>query len=91
MELLILFTDYYFATKAEQVLQAEGIKLRLIPTPPILNNTCGLCILVKPYDGDEDVRMEIKKQILQLLKGANISHSGFYRYNRSTQECEKLT
>lgn len=91
MELLILFTDYYFATKAEQVLQAEGVKLSLIPTPPILNNTCGLCILIRPYDDDEGICLEIKNKILQILKGANVSHSGFYRYNRSTQECEKLT
>lgn len=90
MELLILFTDYYFATKAEQVLQAAGIKLRLIPTPPILNNTCGLCILIKPCDGDEDVRIELKNQILQSLKEANISHSGLYGYNRKTHECAKI-
>lgn len=91
MELLILFTDYYFATKAEQVLQAKGIKLKLIPTPPILNNTCGLCILIKPGDGAEEIRMELKNQILSILKGASISHSGLYSYNRKTHECEKVT
>lgn len=45
MENLIVFTNYYFAYKAEKMLQGEGIKLQLIPTPPALHNMCGLCIL----------------------------------------------
>lgn len=122
MDILILFTDYYFATKAEEVLQTEGIKVSLIPTPLVLKNTCGLCILIKSesafgesnveaaFAGDEvnveidstsdkanaeadstcQGNAEIVHKILQILKRAGISHSGFYEYDRKANECKKI-
>ncbi|MBS4913324.1 MAG: DUF3343 domain-containing protein [Veillonella sp.] len=133
MDILILFTDYYFATKAEEALQTAGIKVNLIPTPLVLKNTCGLCILIKPesafgksnvevdftgdganvetefigdkvnveadFTGDKanvaadfscQGNAEIAHKILQILKRASISHSGFYEYNRKAKECRKI-
>ncbi|SUP43660.1 DUF3343 domain-containing protein [Veillonella criceti] len=82
MELLIVFTDYYFATKAEKVLKAADIKLQLIPTPAVLHHACGLCILCAK---DDLVR------VLAVLKEARVSHSGVYEYDRAAKKCSKLT
>ena len=81
MENLIVFTNYYFAYKAEKMLQAEGIKLQLIPTPPALHNMCGLCILCAQAD---------LERILELLQAAHITHSGLYTYDRASKKCTKV-
>lgn len=81
MESLIVFTNYYFAYKAEKLLLAEGIKLQLIPTPEALHNMCGLCILCAQAD---------LARILDVLHEAHISHSGLYTYDRAAKKCTKL-
>lgn len=86
MDILILFTDYYFATKADALLAKEGIKHQLIPTPTALDNTCGLCILL-PKEQLHSSLLEV----LTKLQQAHISHSGIYAYDKSRQVCERLT
>jgi len=78
---LILFTSYYFATKAETYLKGNGIPIKLIATPPQLNDCCGLCILL----GEEDV-----EQAKALMVKGKISHSGIFTYSNTKEECYKL-
>lgn len=67
---LFLFTDYYFATKAERILLEEGLGIQLVPTPKELSHACGLCILA--YEREVE-------QILTLLVESHITHSGLYK------------
>lgn len=82
MEILIVFTDYYFATKAEKALKTATIKLQLIPTPAVLHHACGLCILCAKAD---------LVQVLAVLKDARVTHSGVYEYDRAAKKCTKIT
>lgn len=67
---VILFTDYYFGTKAETVLQSQ-FSVKLIPTPPALHNACGLCLLL------ERASLAL---VLAALAKEKISYTGVYEY-----------
>lgn len=41
---LFTFPSTFFALKAEKVLQAAGLKIRLIPVPRELSSLCGLAL-----------------------------------------------
>ncbi|WP_295787728.1 putative Se/S carrier-like protein [uncultured Veillonella sp.] len=89
---LILFTDYYFATKAESLLLEKSIAHSLIPTPLALQNTCGLCILLT-CSGESETDGTLSPslvEVLELFKKAHISHSGLYAYDKKRQICEKI-
>ncbi len=67
---VILFTDYYFGTKAEAVLQSQ-FPVKLIPTPPALHNACGLCLLLE---------RKSLALVLAVLTKAKITYTGVYEY-----------
>ena len=77
---VILFTDYYFGTKAEAVLSPR-FNVKLIPTPPALHNACGLCLLLE--------RSSLK-DACQKLADEKISYSGVYEYLRPQVERPKI-
>lgn len=78
---LILFTSYYFATKAEKYLKENGVTIKLIATPPQLNDCCGLCILL----AEEDI-----ERAKELMVKGKISHSGIFTYSNTKEGCHKL-
>ncbi|WP_288302032.1 DUF3343 domain-containing protein [Veillonella magna] len=82
MDTLIMFTSYYFATKAETLFKEKGLVMKLIPTPPQLHHACGLCILLKRVD---------LGMALGYMRDNGISHSGVYSYGGSAKDCVKLS
>lgn len=80
MNRLILFTSFYFATKAEKVLQPL-FAVKLIPTPPQLDACCGLCLLCEA---------EALTQILETLRAQKISYFGIYTYEGVHAPCERV-
>lgn len=78
---VILFTSYYFATKAETVLIEANQSILLVATPESLHYACGLCILCN------SVRLE---NILGLLAEQQITWSAVYRYEKFSGPYEKL-
>ena len=81
MDRIILFTSYYFATKAEKVLEEAAISSRLIATPPALDEACGLCILFEHKD---------LEKVLDALLFGKISHSGIYEYQGPKAPVKKI-
>lgn len=81
MDTLILFTSYYFAAKAEKALQVGQVEVQLIPTPPALSSSCGLCLLLARQD---------LPRAAKLLVANRISHSGLYTYEGSNGVCSRI-
>ena len=81
MDRIILFTSYYFATKAEKVLAEAAIPSRLIATPPALDEACGLCVLFKQKD---------LEKVLDALFRGKVSHSGIYEYQGPKAPVKKI-
>ena len=73
MDIIILFTSYYFATKADTMLTKELVPHNLMATPPELSDVCGLCIRVHP---------NVVEMVLSLLKVHKMSHSGIFYYEK---------
>ncbi len=81
MDRIVLFTSYYFATKAERALKDAGIAIRLIATPPVLHEVCGLCILFHHQD---------MEKVVEILLLSKISHSGMYEYGGTKVPVKKI-
>ncbi|WP_298703692.1 DUF3343 domain-containing protein [uncultured Veillonella sp.] len=91
MDILILFTDYYLANKADALLAKSDIAYRLIPTPISLQNTCGLCILLKVEQLERTSLWSVVRTVLGLFKEEQISHSGLYEYSKKNAICRKIS
>lgn len=81
MDRIVLFTSYYFAVKAEKVLQEARVPFRLIATPPVLEEACGLCILF---------HHQHMEQVVDVLVLNKISHSGMYVYRGAKEPVQKI-
>ncbi len=81
MDRIILFTSYYFAKKAEEVMKESHIEGQLIATPPALHNACGLCIILVASS---------LYPFLSLLREKGISHSGAYTYSSPFEPSHKV-
>lgn len=62
---VVLFANTQTAVRAEQLLKAEGIQAKLIPTPRHLSTTCGLSLRFPSIHTN---------RVRQLLDGAQIPH-----------------
>ena len=78
---IILFTSYYFATKAENALMEAKQAIVLVATPESLHYACGLCILC---------HKDRLAKVLRLLIDRKITWSGIYRYENFSGPYEKL-
>ena len=76
MDILIVFTSYYFADKANQVLENTDIRFKLVALPPELSDVCGMAIRVSP---DYINRVQV------ILKEHRISPSHIYWYKKGEQ------
>lgn len=73
MELVILFTSYYFADKADKILHQKGIVFTLCPVPKEISESCGMAIRIQP---------ELIDTVKAILKENNISPSHIYWYEK---------
>lgn len=82
MKVIVLFTSYYFADKADKVLMEAVISHQMIATPPALHHCCGLCVLF------DKVHL---KEVLLILQKEKVSHSGMYEYLGPTSLGAKIS
>lgn len=68
---VILFTSYYFATKAERELKALGEQVCIAATPEALHHACGLCLLSYRKD---------MARLIEEMKALQISWTGLYEF-----------
>ena len=76
MELVILFTSYYFADKADKVLTAQGVQFKLSPVPKEISESCGMAIRIAP---------ELIDSVKALLKENHISPSHIHWYTKGAE------
>ncbi len=77
--ILILFSSYYFADKADKMLGDHGIPHQLMPVPPELSSACGLAI------GVEEQYME---HVLKIFEVKKITPSHMYYYEKGKEPIE---
>ncbi|WP_273420500.1 DUF3343 domain-containing protein [Veillonella caviae] len=73
MDIVILFTSYYFADKTDKVLTKEGLDFKLIPVPTEISDACGMAIRIKP---------ELLTSVQQIMEENRISSSHIYYYEK---------
>ena len=74
--ILILFSSYYFADKADKALAIHGVIHQLMPVPPELSSACGLAI------GVAELYME---DVLRIFEEHKITPSHIYYYEKGKE------
>ena len=72
-KILILFSSYYFADKADKTLGQYKVPHQLMPVPPELSSACGLSI---------GVQEEYIEEVLRIFEVAKITPSHMYYYEK---------
>lgn len=72
-KILILFSSYYFADKADKTLGQYKVPHQLMPVPPELSSTCGLSI---------GVQEEYIEEVLRIFTVEKITPSHMYYYEK---------
>lgn len=75
-KILILFSSYYFADKADKTLWQCKIPHQLIPVPPELSSACGLSIGLKE---------EYINEVLGIFEVEKITPSHMYYYEKGKE------
>ena len=75
-KVLVLFSSYYFADKADKALAIHGVIHQLMPVPPELSSACGLAI------GVAELYME---DVLRIFEEHKITPSHMYYYERGKE------
>ena len=75
-KVLVLFSSYYFADKADKVLAIHGVIHQLMPVPPELSSACGLAI------GVAESYME---DVLKIFEEHKITPSHMYYYEKGKE------
>ena len=75
-KVLVLFSSYYFADKADKALAIHGVIHQLMPVPPELSSACGLAI------GVAESYME---DVLRIFEEHKISPSHMYYYEKGKE------
>lgn len=70
MEAVMTFRDAHRVIRAEGVLLAEGVPVRVMPLPPAIRAGCGLCLRVAP---------ERAAAALELLERSDAAPESLYR------------
>lgn len=76
MDIIILFTSYYFANKIDRILTEQRIEFTLIAVPPEISSACGMAIRIKPD------RLDIVQEI---MTSHHISPSHIYWYRKGEE------
>lgn len=76
MKVLILFSSYYFADKADKALAIHGVIHQLMPVPPELSSACGLAI------GVAESYME---DVFRIFEEHKITPSHMYYYEKGKE------
>ena len=76
MNIVILFTSYYFADKTDKILTKEGLDFKLIPVPTEISGACGMAIRIKP---------EWLTSVQQIMEENRISSSHIYYYEKGKE------
>lgn len=75
-KILILFSSYYFADKADKTLGQYKVPHQLMPVPPELSSTCGLSIGIKE---------EYIEEVLRIFEVEKITLSHMYYYEKGKE------
>ena len=78
-KILILFSSYYFADKADKTLGQYKVPHQLMPVPPELSSACGLSI---------GVQEEYIEEVLRIFEVEKITPSHMYDYEKGKESIE---
>lgn len=78
-KVLVLFSSYYFADKADKMLGQYKVSHQLMPVPPELSSTCGLSI---------GINEEYIKEVLHIFEVEKITPSHMYYYEKGKEPIE---
>ena len=78
-KVLILFSSYYFADKADKMLGQYKVPHQLMPVPPELSSACGLSI---------GVPKEYIEEVLRIFEVEKITPSHMYYYKKGKEPIE---
>ena len=78
-KILILFSSYYFADKADKTLGQYKVPHQLMPVPPELSSACGLSI---------GVQEEYIEEVLRIFEVEKITPSHMYYYEKGKEPTE---
>ena len=78
-KILILFSSYYFADKADKTLGQYKVPHQLMPVPPELSSTCGLSI---------GINEECIEEVLRIFEVEKITPSHMYYYEKGKEPIE---
>lgn len=78
-KILILFSSYYFADKADKMLGQYKVPHQLMPVPPELSSACGLSI------GVQEKHIE---EVLRIFEVEKITPSHMYYYEKGKEPIE---
>lgn len=76
MDIVIVFTSYYFADKLDKILTAQGIAFKLIAVPPEISDACGMAIRIQP---------SLIDTVKAIMKDNHISPSHIYWYTKGEE------
>ena len=78
-KVLVLFSSYYFADKADKMLGQYKVPHQLMPVPPELSSACGLSI---------GVQEEYIEEVLSIFEVEKITPSHMYDYEKGKEPIE---
>ena len=78
-KVLILFSSYYFADKADKTLGQYKVPHQLMPVPPELSSACGLAI---------GVEAQYMEHVLKVFEVKKITPSHMYDYEKGKEPIE---
>ena len=78
-KVLVLFSSYYFADKADKMLGQYKVPHQLMPVPPELSSACGLSI---------GVQEEYIEEVLRIFEVEKITPSHMYDYEKGKEPVE---
>lgn len=78
-KVLILFSSYYFADKADKMLGQYKVPHQLMPVPPELSSACGLSV---------GMQEEYIEEVLRIFEVEKITPSNMYYYKKGKEPIE---
>ena len=72
---IIVFKNTLEAMNGEKVLKEEGFNFRMMPTPTVITQSCGICVRIE----DENYIDEIIKRNIIKYKGIYIKEDNIFK------------